>query len=426
MKKLLIISPHFPPINGADMHRVRQSLPYYREFGWEPTVVAVHPEYVEGAQDPLLEKSLPEGLRVIRVKAFSTKYTRKMGLGSLALRSLFFYWRTVNRLLKKERFDLVFFSTTQFPVLVLGNYWKRRFGIPYVIDMQDPWHTDYYLSKPKSERPPKYWFAYRLNKWLEPIAMRRVSALMSVSEAYLKTLQERYPNIRPEMCHTITFGAFEKDFELVAAPAVARATAGADEHIHIVYVGRAGHDMKKAFRALFGGFRMGLEQGLEAFKNMRFHFIGTSYAADGKGIKTVEPLAEEAGVSKYVEEQTDRVPYFSGLQLLREADLLVVPGSEDPQYTASKLYPYILAKKPLLAIFHERSSVVEVLQQTRAGECATFSAETPTEELSRQVFEKLRQLSAKLPFVPDTNWEAFRPYTARERVRLQVGVFNQY
>ncbi|MBK6621211.1 MAG: glycosyltransferase [Saprospirales bacterium] len=277
------------------MHRVRQSLPYYREFGWEPTVVAVHPEYVEGAQDPLLEKSLPEGLRVIRVKAFSSKYTRKMGLGSLALRSLFFYWRAVNRLLKKEHFDLVFFSTTQFPVLVLGNYWKRRFGIPYVIDMQDPWHTDYYLSKPKSERPPKYWFAYRLNKWLEPIAMRRVSALMSVSEAYLITLQERYSNIRPEMCHTITFGAFEKDFELVAAPAVARATAGADEHIHIVYVGRAGHDMKKAFRALFGGFRMGLEQGLEAFKNMRFHFIGTSYAADGKGIKTVEPLAEEAG-----------------------------------------------------------------------------------------------------------------------------------
>ena len=215
MKRLLIISPHFPPINAADMHRVRQSLGYYKEFGWQPTVVTVQPDYVEGPQDPLLEKTLPEGLRIIRVKAFSTKYTRKLGLGSLALRSLYFYWRTVNKLLKREHFDLVFFSTTQFPVLILGAYWKRRFGIPYVIDMQDPWHTDYYLNKPQSERPPKYWFAYRLNKWLEPIAMRRVDALMSVSQAYLDTLCERYRSVRPEMCFTITFGAFEKDFGIL-------------------------------------------------------------------------------------------------------------------------------------------------------------------------------------------------------------------
>ena len=109
LKKLLVISPHFPPINAADMHRVRQSLGYYKEFGWEPTVITVDPKYVEAKPDPLLEKTLPEGLLIISVKAFSTKYTRKVGLGSLALRSLYFYWRTVNKLLKEEHFDLVFF-----------------------------------------------------------------------------------------------------------------------------------------------------------------------------------------------------------------------------------------------------------------------------------------------------------------------------
>jgi hypothetical protein len=41
MKKVLIISPNFPPVNGADMHRIRQSLPYVRAWGWQPGVLAV-------------------------------------------------------------------------------------------------------------------------------------------------------------------------------------------------------------------------------------------------------------------------------------------------------------------------------------------------------------------------------------------------
>ncbi len=34
MKRVLIISPHFPPINAPDCQRVRMSLPYYRRYGW--------------------------------------------------------------------------------------------------------------------------------------------------------------------------------------------------------------------------------------------------------------------------------------------------------------------------------------------------------------------------------------------------------
>ena len=41
MKRVLIVSPSFPPISAADLHRVRTSLPFYREFGWQPFVLAV-------------------------------------------------------------------------------------------------------------------------------------------------------------------------------------------------------------------------------------------------------------------------------------------------------------------------------------------------------------------------------------------------
>ena len=44
-RKVLIVSPHWPPVNAPDLQRVRMSLSYYRQYGWEPVVLAVHPDY---------------------------------------------------------------------------------------------------------------------------------------------------------------------------------------------------------------------------------------------------------------------------------------------------------------------------------------------------------------------------------------------
>jgi hypothetical protein len=67
MKNVLIVSPHFPPVNAPDMQRVRLALPYLRAQGWEPTVLAVAPEYIEGGvREPLLESTYPADVPVVR------------------------------------------------------------------------------------------------------------------------------------------------------------------------------------------------------------------------------------------------------------------------------------------------------------------------------------------------------------------------
>lgn len=405
------------------MHRVRQSLPYFEDFGWTPTVVTVAPEYVEGKKDPLLAASVPSHIRIIQVKAFSPQYTRKVGLGSLALRSLWFYWRRVNQLLKEEKFDLIYFSTTQFPVLILGNFWKKRFGIPYIIDMQDPWYSDYYWSRPKSERPPKFWFAYRLNKYLEPIAMRRVDAIIAVSAAYHQTLRERYPHIRADRCFTLTFGVFEKDMELAMQAPPTDLQLGTKEK-SMVYIGRGGHDMQRALRVLFLAFKKGLESYPEQFSLFRFFFIGTSYAPDGRGKPTVLPVAKEFGVDRYMVEQTDRLPYFQAMRLLQDADGLVIPGSDDPQYTASKIYPYILAKRPILAVFHESSSVVEVLTSTRSGIVATFNEQTQEDQVAERLVKAWCESLEDTKRTANLNMAAFASYLADAKTAEQVKIFN--
>ena len=428
MKKVLIISPHFPPVNAADMHRVRQSLPYLQSLGWEPCVITVDPRCIEIDRDPLLRDTLPDNIRVMTISVVSTRYTRKVGLGSLALRSLWSYYRRVSRLLKQERFDLIYFSTTMFPIPILGRLWKRRFGVPYVIDMQDPWFSDYYLSKPKHERPPKFWFSYRLNQLTEPFAMKKADGLIAVSQDYNKILQDRYSNITNEKCVTLTFGAFDKDFEVLEKNEIANPFFNPnDDLIHIPYIGRAGHDMHFSLSCIFNTLKLGLEQAPDLFSRVRLYFIGTSYAAEGKGTKTVAPLAQQYGLTEQVIESTDRIPYFQALRLLKDASMLLIPGSDDPKYTASKLYNYILAHKPLLAVFHEKSSVIKILNDTNAGSTVLIRDHTQSAQqtISEKIYREWHDMLARLPFVPETNWDAFQQYSAKQMAKEQVTHFEK-
>ncbi|WP_263835228.1 glycosyltransferase [Salinibacter sp.] len=426
MNRALIVSLRFPPINAPDLHRVRHSLPHFEACGWEAEVWRVKPDVVERERDPLLVDTVPDDAAVRTVDALDPDWTRLLGLGSVALRSLpFYYWQGTRRLARGD-VDLVYFSTTAFPVTILGRYWKQRFGVPYVIDVQDPWHTDYYVGKPPEEQPPKFWFSYRLNKYLEPVAMRGVDGIISVSQGYCDTLQERYDNITPDMCTVIPFGAADVDFEVMEGSGVTQPFVDPDDDtIDVVYAGRGGYDMATAARGIFQALAKGRDERPSLFGLVQMHFVGTSYAPAGEGEKTIEPIAEEYGVADAVTECTDRIPYFQSLRLLRDANHLIIPGSEDPDYTASKLYPYILSRRPVLAVFNQNSSVVDILRDTQAGTAVTFNGATTSDDLAQRVVEAWTPMLERLPYTPDTDWDAFQPYTAEAMTRRQVEVFDR-
>lgn len=425
MKTVLVVSPHFPPINAPDMHRVRISLPYFSEFGWKPVVLAVDPKYIEAINDPLLLEIIPSDIVIHRVTALPVYWTRKIGVGNLGLRAFPFLYKTGCELIKKYSANLIYFSTTMFPVMTLGRIWKRQFGVPYVLDIQDPWVSDYYENKPKSERPPKYWLAQCMHKILEPWTLKKINGIIAVSEVYHEILRNRYSCIPEELCRTIPFGASNFDFEIAAKidgnnPYFQRG----DGFIHGVYVGVLGKIMMRTCFAICLAFRQGLEENPELFLKVRLHFIGTDYAPAKRAKATIRPIAEKLKLGEYIQEDTQRVSYFTALNLLRDANFLIVPGSDDPGYTASKIYPYILAQKPLLAIFHKGSSVVNILRTIQAGNVVTFTNEISTISLAQSVFEQWTKFLRCLPFEPKTNWEAFRPYMARETTRQQCELFD--
>lgn len=405
------------------MQRVRMSLPYFSQFGWDAEIVTVDPAFSDVVKDDLLLKSLPGGVPIHAVKAFSKKWTSKFGLGSLAIRSLWFYRQKVNRLLKTKKFDLVYFSTTAFPLCILGPYWKKKFNIPYVIDMQDPWHSEYYRDKPKHERPVKYWLSYRLNKYLEPIAMKSLDGLISVSENYISDLKARYVKILNVPARTITFGAFAPDLEIAKKNEHLFTSLLDAQFINIVYVGRGGNDMHKAVSMLFAALKRGLQKAPETFNKLKMYFLGTSYAPNGRGIPTLQPLAKQFGVEKHVIEITDRISYYHSLVTLQQADALFVPGSDDPKYTASKIYPYLLTQKPLMAVFNKNSNVVEMIRQcTQNVTLITFSTDGDAGE--SPLYETLLNWSKRV-FLPSSMLDNFKEFHADSLTAAQTELFNK-
>ena len=383
LRRVLIVSPHFPPINAPDMQRVRMSLPYYRAHGWEPIVLCVDAAWQDGVHEPELEKTIPPDVKVVRAAAFSARWLKYLGVRDLGLRSCLPLLVTGAKLIRREKIDLVFFSNTQFVTFPLGRIWRMLFGTPYVFDMQDPWRTDYY-ERPGSRSPPggwKYQLARMMAWMLEGWSFARVGAVMSVSPSYLDDLRARYPSFHRVPTAVISFGASRDDMAkaLALVPPVQRYKKERGE-LHVLYTGASGPVMPHSLSVLFDGLRLYRERHPERAKRFRFHFLGTSYVAPGSGRNSVMPVAEQCGVADLVEEVPHRLGHLECLRLQMDTDILLLPGSSDLAYSPSKIYPYFLANRPTVSVVFRNSVLERLVVQLSMAFMVRFSESEPKDD----------------------------------------------
>jgi hypothetical protein len=402
------------------MHRIRMALPFFGEFGWEPLLLTIDPSEQEGIKDEMLAGTIPASARRWQAGCVPKWMTAWAGLRDVGLRSLAHLAMTGDRIIRTERPAVALFSTTMFPVMALGRYWAWRHELPYILDIQDPWFCDSLRSAGRMN-----WKRQLVNfaaSFLEPFSVLRAAHVVAVSPGYVETFRRRYPAIAANGLSVLPFGAAETDYAYLRASRIhQRAFDPFDGKRHWVYVGRGGKDMAFALRSLFQSLQHTASSQPRLLAELRLHFIGTDYASKERATKTIEPLAHEFGLGEIVTEITDRIPYFEALQCLLDAHALIVPGSDDPQYTASKIYPYVLSRKPILAIFHSQSTVVDVMKATGAGTVVTFNS-------GDSICDVAARISAttwlQQPLLPATVWSRFEPYTAREMTRRLCLVFD--
>lgn len=366
MKSVLVVSPVFPPSDAVDMHRVRMNVAHYIENGWVPRVLCVAAETAGRIVSPELMHTLPEDVQVRRVGAIPQSLLNRVGIRDVALRAYPMLRSAGGAWIREARPDLVFVSTTAFLAMPLAAYWRRRFGIPFVLDFQDPWSTAPPGVAKFNHRGAKHFLMRAIHAKAESATVPLASGLIAVSGDYINALRSVYPQIRSVPVDTIPFGYAERDFDAArrwGRPWRPNSLAIDQPRLPTFFLsaGRAGADMNAALVTLFSAMRLAGVEGLYPLSTMCAGFLGTGYRKEGNP-EIVMPLANAHGVGSRVRERADRLPLLDSIASLLLADVLLLLGSDDLAYQPSKLHQYLATGKPILCIAPAHGHLAQSIQ----------------------------------------------------------------
>ena len=416
-KTALIVSPYFLPSNLVGVHRNRMLAANLERFGWHPIVITVDPrDYGEPLDDRLLAL-VPEGLEVIRVPALSTRLSRAFGIGDVSLRGYFALRRAVGRLLAAGTGDVVFVSILPGYSSLVGAWAKRTWKVPFVLDYQDPWVSEWGASRPAFSKERT---AHRIASILERRAMREVDAVTAVSDGTLDSLRSRrlLPGTMP--VEILPIGVEPNDHEVamrIGRSAIAR-TEGRRE---IVFLGSMSDAMLESVRTLFESLAAVRSKG----RDVRVNLIGVSGQPAGRDSLGLANLARSMGIAECVNVLPARIGYLDALRTMQDADMLLLLGTRYSHYTASKVFPYWLAGKPILGLFHEASTVFKILGDLGGGRLVGYGASGPRAhvgDLARLIEETA---DGGLAAVPPRQPDGLRNYTGAATAAAYAALFDR-
>ena len=410
MKNILIVAPQFPPSNLAAVHRTRLFAQHLPSLGWNPIILTVQEDYYEEVLDWKLHKLLPSYLRVEKVAAFAI--TKPRLIGDVGLRAYFQLRRRALELTRLEKIDFIYIPIPSFYMALLGPYLFRKAGIPYGIDYIDPW---VHFFPGSNQLFSRHWFSTQLAKMLEPVAVKNASLITGVSDGYFQPVLERNPHLKLKVVTAaMPYGGEETDHEFIR-----KLTSDKRDGIvlppkttnafQFVYAGtmlpKAHKPLEEIFKTLSNRNTFQLS---ELPLTITFHFIGT--------LGTIKPIAEKFSLwQSVVFEHPDRIPYLDVLRNLDAADGIFILGSTEPHYTPSKVFQGVLSQKPILAVLHQASSAVKVLQASKAGQCILMNGEEDLDTLGERFIYQMKQfLTWANTFDPSAvDRQAFDQYSAK-------------
>ena len=419
MKKILIISPHFPPSNLTAVHRARIFANHLPAFNWEPIVLTVHEDYYEEHLDRNLEKLLPEGLRIEKVKAW--KVGRPRLIGDVGIRGFRSLGKRAIEIIQKESIDFLYIPIPSFYAALLGRWVHEKTGVPYGIDYIDPWVHWFPGSRHRFSR---HWWATKVADVLEPIAVKKASLITGVAESYYAGVLERNPKLLQQTLQVaIPFGIEGNDLvklrQLQLKPYLFTATT----KIKLVY---AGAMLPKAYAPLRKVFAA-IQKNKMAFSNLEIYFIGSGKSPNDNEGFNIKPIAQEFGIwEEVIFEVPQRIPYMDVLVHLAAANGVFILGSTEAHYTPSKVYQAIMTENPVFAVLHRESTAVTIINEGGKGEILEINGEDDLEIIETEFADRWVKFQELLrTFHPGMiNKKVFEHYSAKTVTEQLVNALN--
>jgi glycosyltransferase involved in cell wall biosynthesis len=421
-RRVLLVTGSYAPTMIADMQRARQLAWQLPEVGWEVEILSPGIGYQPpSCNDPDGAEFFSPATKVHFVPQRAAAFFRFFHIGSIGLRALVPLYFAGRKLLAARRFDLVYFSTAQFPLFLLGPPWWRRLKIPYVLDLHDPIHTG-------AATTPGDWkrrLSRLLSRFIERRAVATASGLIAVSPRYLALMQSSYAEtgprwLKPDRQAAIPFAVLPRD--------LAEAGAGSGENAgrvkRIVYVGTGGPVMARSFRLLCKILAELRRRQPHLLENIRIELHGTASASASDMDAHLARIAGDFDLADSVCEYPARVTYRHSLELLLHGDGALVLGVDDAGYMPSKLATYAYSGKPLLACLRRDGPAFALLREQPAlGHALWFSQEQemPLADAAAVVTAFLEEVRSGRTFARQAE---LAPFTAAAMVVRHAQLFE--
>ncbi len=438
-KYVLFITYYFPPAGGPGVQRVLKFLKYLRDFGWTPiALVPKDPEYQ--ARDESLAKELPEDLIIRRAPIFEPydlyrKFTGKAKGVSLDVnvikeegakrstseqiaefvRATLFIpdarigWllnavKEGRQILREYPVKAIYSSSPPYTPALVARRLHRLSKIPWIAGFRDPW-TGFHNT-------PNRWFLPRsIDRSLERAVFKEANLVEVAWKGIAADALGKYPELPKEKFIHIPNGFDSADFP--ERDIAKRAVLPKNEKCTITYSG-----------SLYGprnplSFIKAIESLVEHKEidpsKMKLRFVGR-FGAE------IHEMLDRPLVRPMVE-KIEYVPHARAVELLLDSDALLLIVDEVPTVAAivpGKVYEYLGAMRPLIAIAPPEGAIGDLLRETGSGETIRQSDIEGQARLIKRLYNDWQKSTSSFAMQP----EMISQYERREATRKLAGLFD--
>ena len=348
-RRILIISKDFWPCNNAGVQRILKFAQYLPEFGWSPHILTAHPRTYANID---VTRPLPahlkgqihvaQGLDAKKHLALAGRYPKYFDYPD---RFSTWLWDGVRKgsALIEEIEPQIIFST--FPVAtahLIGLELSRKYDIPWMADFRDP--MTYGAPESAQRQTP-------LGN-LEHGVVKAASAFTFATRQIASIYKEYYPQIAHRQSFVIENGYDEELFSSLDTKLVA--SSPNDRDVTFLHSGYLYGEERNPTHFLQALRSLSDESGQQA-RSFRAVF-------QGDRDQSYSDFVDEIGLRDLVEFR-GTVPLEQSIQSLTQADiLLLIQGRKYRNQIPSKVYEYLAAKKPILALTESDSATGELLK----------------------------------------------------------------
>ena len=393
MKKVLIITYYWPPAGGSGVQRWLKFVKYLQNFDVEPVVYTVqNPKYA--LMDKTLEKEIPKDITILKhpiwepndlLSVFKSKQ-QKTSAGFLNpdpsflekklqyIRANYFipdarkFWvkpsvKYLTEYLKSNKIDIVITTGPPHSLHLIGMELKNRFPIKWISDFRDPWtDIDYFHQLPLTEK------AIQKHKELEKSVLQHSDAVIVIG----KTMKEKIDKCNRNI-HVISNG-FDGD--------VADSEIELDKKFSITHIGLMNADRNP--KTLWKALSEMMSENSEFSRNLEIKLIG-EVADEVKNYIADQKLE---GNTKYI----SYVPHQKVMNYQREAQVLLLAVNNVPSakgIITGKIFEYLHAKRPILAIAPKDGDLAEIITKTNAGFVVDFNDKENLKKIILKLYKKV-------------------------------------